>query len=114
MQCISVCQLQSSLHQLIAMLSSLEKVPETGRWRFIDVSEETERTMGDQAAEQVLQQYHGRILPERDPRVKQVNRVAHRILEASGLDPDHHASEGVSELDKWQSKGKMKGVDWKV
>lgn len=92
----------------------LEVVPETGRRRFIDVSEETERAMGDQAAEQMLQQFRGRILPATDPRARQVQRVVHRILEASGLDPDHHQSEGVQELDKWQSKGKMKGVDWKV
>lgn len=70
--------------------------------------------MGDQAAQEVLNQYKGRLLPNRDPRVQQVNRVVHRILKASGLDPDRHASGGIQELDKWNSKGKMKGVGWKV
>jgi len=92
----------------------LEKVPETGRWRFIDVSEATEREMGDQAAQEVLNQYKGRLLPARDPRVVQVNRVVHRILEASGLDAERHSSGGIQELDKWNSKGKMNGVNWKV
>ena len=60
-----------------------ERVPTTGRLRFIDVSESAERQMGDQAAEQVLQQYRRQILPRSDPRVRLVEKVAQRILDAS-------------------------------
>jgi len=42
--------------------------------------------MGEQASAEVLQQYKGRILSSTDPRSIQVERVAHRLIAASGLD----------------------------
>lgn len=63
----------------------LEKT-ETGRYRFIDVSEASEREMGRQASTQVLQQYRNAILPDSDRRVQQVKRVAWRLIRSAGLD----------------------------
>lgn len=60
----------------------LEQVPATGRWRFIDMSTQEERRMGEQAFQSTLQQYHAQILPSSSPTVHQVERVASRIIRA--------------------------------
>jgi hypothetical protein len=64
-------------------VAHLEKT-ETGRYRFIDVSPTTEEAMGDQAAQEVMQQYGRQLLPPSDSRVRQVKRVVRRLLDASG------------------------------
>ncbi|KAI5478244.1 mitochondrial inner membrane metallopeptidase Oma1 [Pseudohyphozyma bogoriensis] len=73
----TVVQLLSIFH--------LEKVPETGRWRFMDVSPAMEQQMGEQGFAEVMQQYRGKLLPDNHPLARQVQRVAHRIVDASGL-----------------------------
>lgn len=90
----------------------LEKT-ETGRWRFIDVSEAQERSMGQDASQQVLQQYRGAILPDSDRRVQQVKRVAHRLLKAGGLDsPD---APGIGVLQNYGTSNHPKSsVNWRV
>ena len=60
----------------------LEQVPATGRWRFIDITAQEERKMGEQAFQSTLQQYHAQILPSSSPAVHQVERVARRIIRA--------------------------------
>lgn len=88
---------------------------ETGRYRFMDTSEETERQMGDAAAKEILQQYAGAILPDNHPTTKYVRRVADRILHASGLDTATHGGGGMQSVsDQWGSSDRKKGVDWKV
>lgn len=74
----------------------LERVPSTGRLRFIDVSVEMEKAIGEQTFHQILQEYRGKFLPASDYRVQYVRRVAQRIIAAtkashdSGiLDADH-------------------------
>ncbi|KAG8993021.1 hypothetical protein FRB90_000813 [Tulasnella sp. 427] len=63
----------------------LERVEETGRWRFIDVSPEKERQYGQEADREVLQQLAGKILPPSHPLVKQVTKIASRIITAANL-----------------------------
>ncbi|PWN52866.1 hypothetical protein IE53DRAFT_339821 [Violaceomyces palustris] len=58
----------------------LEQVAQTGRWRFIDVSREQERQMGQATFQQTLSEYRGRILPAHHPISKQVRDVASRIV----------------------------------
>ncbi|SNX83056.1 related to OMA1 - Metalloendopeptidase of the mitochondrial inner membrane [Melanopsichium pennsylvanicum] len=60
----------------------LEQVPETGRWRFIDVSAAQEHQMGQETFRQTLSEYRDHILPSSHPYSKQVRSVASRIVAA--------------------------------
>ncbi|WFD36861.1 metalloendopeptidase [Malassezia cuniculi] len=62
---------------------NLEQVPSTGRWRFNDISIADEKEMGDQAFQQTLAQFRGRLLPESHPASVQVRRVVSRIVNAA-------------------------------
>ncbi|GAA5856215.1 hypothetical protein JCM8547_000824 [Rhodosporidiobolus lusitaniae] len=64
----------------------LEQVPETGRWRFIDVSREMERSMGDDGFKEILQEYRGKVLPDWSPEARHVQAVVKRIVRANGLE----------------------------
>ncbi|KAJ7126342.1 peptidase family M48-domain-containing protein [Mycena epipterygia] len=66
-------------------ICSLEVAPETGRRRFMAVSEEEETLVGKIALEQTLQDFRGRILPFDHPITLQVRRITRRILTASNL-----------------------------
>lgn len=88
--------------------ASLERVAETGRLRFIDVSEAQEREvsysglqakegrypavsswspsqLGYQTQLQTLNEYNGRLLSPNNPISRRVHKVASRIVEGSGL-----------------------------
>lgn len=83
----------------------------------MDVTEASEREMGEQAAQEILQQYSGKLLPESHPTSRYVRRVADRILAASGLDSESGAGDvGVLEdvSGAWKSLDRKKGVQWKV
>lgn len=60
----------------------LEQVPETGRWRFVDVSPAQEQALGQQEFQKVLAEYRARILPPNHPTSQHVRRVASRIVAA--------------------------------
>ncbi|SJX61907.1 related to OMA1-Metalloendopeptidase of the mitochondrial inner membrane [Sporisorium reilianum f. sp. reilianum] len=60
----------------------LEQVPETGRWRFINVSAAQEHELGQETFRQTLAEYRDRILPASHPYSKQVRAVASRIVAA--------------------------------
>ncbi|KAJ1029491.1 hypothetical protein NDA13_002738 [Ustilago tritici] len=73
----------------------LEKVPETGRWRFINVSPAQEHQMGQETYRQTLAEYQNQILPANHPHSKQVRAVASRIVAAldnavDGSNQPHH------------------------
>ena len=73
----------------------LEQVPETGRWRFIDVSPAQEHEMGQETFRQTLNEYRDRILPASHPYSKHVRSVASRIVAAldkavDGRNQPHH------------------------
>ncbi|ETS63029.1 hypothetical protein PaG_02803 [Moesziomyces aphidis] len=63
-------------------VTHLEQVPETDRWRFIDVSPEQEHEMGKQSLQQILSEYRDRVLPASHPYSKHVRAVASRIVAA--------------------------------
>ena len=63
----------------------LERVPETGRLRFIDVSEAQERELGLQTQLQTLKEYDRALLPPNHPVTKRVRKIAQRIVEGSNL-----------------------------
>ncbi|KAH9938786.1 peptidase family M48-domain-containing protein [Epithele typhae] len=66
-------------------VSHLEQVPESGRWRFMDVSLSTERKMAEEAHKMVRDEFHDKALPPNHPVTRHVRRVASQILEGSGL-----------------------------
>ncbi|KAH7359577.1 peptidase family M48-domain-containing protein [Pyrenochaeta sp. MPI-SDFR-AT-0127] len=74
---------------------NLEEVPVSGRRRFNIISPSMEEMIGKASVDQVKEEYKGRILPDHDPRVRQVTKVLERLLpfaEGEGL----------------------KGMDWEV
>jgi len=60
----------------------------SGRRRFNIISPELEAKLGASSADEVMQQFKGRILPSNDPRVQQIRRVLGRLApyaEQAGL-----------------------------
>ncbi|KAJ7255792.1 peptidase family M48-domain-containing protein [Mycena haematopus] len=66
-------------------VSHLENVPETGRRRFMAVSKKQEELLRQQALQETLDQFRGRILPLEHPLTQQVRRITRRIITASNL-----------------------------
>lgn len=64
----------------------LEKVPISGRMRFMDVTPRQEEAMAKQAYQEVMSQYGLRVLPPNHPYTRFVSRVAKRIVQVSGMD----------------------------
>ncbi|KAG7093373.1 hypothetical protein E1B28_007054 [Marasmius oreades] len=62
-----------------------KQVPETGRWRFINVGPTVEAKMGDLTRQQTYQEYQGQIVPPHHPVSIHVRRVVSQILAASNL-----------------------------
>ncbi|KAG2126057.1 peptidase family M48-domain-containing protein [Suillus clintonianus] len=63
----------------------LEKVPETGRWRFMDISPKYETNLAQAAYDELLAEFRGKVLPSNHPVTRHVQRVVNRILESSDL-----------------------------
>ncbi|KAH9850410.1 peptidase family M48-domain-containing protein [Lenzites betulinus] len=70
---------------LVYYLSHLEQVPETGRWRFMDISPKYEAMLAETAHEQLMKEFKGKVLPPNHPLSRHIRRVVERILEANGL-----------------------------
>lgn len=70
---------------VIYVVSHIETVEQTGRWRFMDTSVSTEVSLGLQAKDQTLKQYSGKILSPHHPQSKRVHKIATRIIESSHL-----------------------------
>jgi metalloendopeptidase OMA1, mitochondrial len=66
-------------------VSHLEKVPSTGRTRFMSISSKEEEYMSRQAYESVVSQYRQEFLPPYHPLVKKVKNVAERLIQVSGM-----------------------------
>ena len=64
---------------------SLEQVPETGRWRFMDISPRFEATLEKTSYTSLLSEFEDRILPANHPITRHVHRVVSQLLEASDL-----------------------------
>ncbi|KAJ7669503.1 hypothetical protein DFH06DRAFT_1321578 [Mycena polygramma] len=65
--------------------SSLESAPETGRRRFMAVSKNQEELIRQQALQETVQQFQGKILPLHHPLTQEVRRITRRIITASNL-----------------------------
>ena len=65
---------------------SLEQVPETGRWRFMDSSvvRYEKRAVASELA-QIKSEYQGRILPPNHPVTQQIRAIVQSILDANNL-----------------------------
>ncbi|EEH38561.2 hypothetical protein PAAG_08288 [Paracoccidioides lutzii Pb01] len=59
---------------------NLEVVPMTGRLRFNCISNEFEMQYGKQAYEMIVQEYHGRLLPDSHPLVRYVDSVFRKLF----------------------------------
>ncbi|TFY57182.1 hypothetical protein EVG20_g8641 [Dentipellis fragilis] len=66
-------------------VAHLEQVPETGRWRFMDISPKFEAALAEASYEQCMNEFGRRVLPPYHPATVHVRRVAARILEANNL-----------------------------
>ncbi|GAA5955262.1 hypothetical protein JCM8115_001897 [Rhodotorula mucilaginosa] len=64
----------------------LERVEETGRWRFMDVSPSMEVEMGEQAFQETIGEYGRKVLPDYHPQARYVQSVVKRIIHANGLE----------------------------
>lgn len=61
-------------------VSHLEKVPISGRTRYMDCDQQTETAMSTQAFTQILAQFKHQILPAYHPLTLYVKKVAERII----------------------------------
>ncbi|KZT66307.1 hypothetical protein DAEQUDRAFT_730423 [Daedalea quercina L-15889] len=66
-------------------VAHLERVEETGRWRFMDVSPRLEARLAKASHEELVAEYGRQVLPPNHPITRHVRRVVERILEASNL-----------------------------
>jgi len=66
-------------------ISHLEQVPQTGRWRFMNTSSETEAKLGEITRKELKHELADKILPPNHPFSIHVRRVASRILKHSQL-----------------------------
>ncbi|GAA5866347.1 hypothetical protein JCM3774_006625 [Rhodotorula dairenensis] len=64
----------------------LERVEETGRWRFMDVSPAMEVELGEQAFQETIGEYGRQVLPDYHPQARYVQGVVRRIIQANGLE----------------------------
>ncbi len=70
----------------VIYVTHLEPVPITGRQHLVLCSLDRERSLGKQAAAQVLSEFRGAVLPPSHPAARRVARVAARLVEALGED----------------------------
>ncbi|KAH7889853.1 peptidase family M48-domain-containing protein [Phlebopus sp. FC_14] len=66
-------------------VTHLEQVPETGRWRFMDISPKYEARLAETAYAELVSEFQGKILPANHPITRHVRRVVTDILQASNL-----------------------------
>lgn len=73
-------------------VANLEPAPVTGRKRFMIVSRELEKYLGDQGYEEMMQQVKPFLLPDYHPEVRMVKDVMRRLIkvcdETNALGPD--------------------------
>ncbi|KAI0919900.1 hypothetical protein AcW1_002967 [Taiwanofungus camphoratus] len=66
-------------------VTNLEKVPETGRWRFMDINPKFEAQLAKAAHDDLMAEFKGKLLPPNHPITRHVRRVVTQILESSDL-----------------------------
>lgn len=80
--------------------TSLEQVPETGRWRFMDISPRFEARLEKASYTSLLSDFDGKILPPHHPITRHVHRVVSDLLEASDLGSLHVSNPRKSQADE--------------
>ncbi|KAI0246822.1 peptidase family M48-domain-containing protein [Lactifluus subvellereus] len=70
---------------IVYYIYHLEQVPETGRWRFMDVSSKFEASLWEASYNELSKEFHGKLLPPTHVITQHVHRVVSRILEANDL-----------------------------
>ncbi|KAI9511952.1 peptidase family M48-domain-containing protein [Russula earlei] len=70
---------------IVYYIFHLEQVPETGRWRFMDVSARFEASLWEASYTDLSNQFLGKLLPPSHVITQQVHRIVSRILEANDL-----------------------------
>ncbi|KAL4074570.1 peptidase family M48-domain-containing protein [Scleroderma yunnanense] len=73
----------------IYYVAHLEQVPETGRWRFMDISPRFESKLAQAEYARLLTQFRGKVLPADHPITRHVRRVVTDILYANNLGTLH-------------------------
>ncbi|KAF8259043.1 hypothetical protein EI94DRAFT_1752577 [Lactarius quietus] len=63
----------------------LEQVPETGRWRFMDVSPKFEAALWEASHDELSKEYRSKLLPPSHVITQHIHRIVSRILEANEL-----------------------------
>ncbi|KZT30115.1 hypothetical protein NEOLEDRAFT_1153467 [Neolentinus lepideus HHB14362 ss-1] len=66
-------------------IAHLEQVPETGRWRYMDVDPKRETELAEEVHAQILKENKGKILPANHPLTQVVRDVAQQLLHANDL-----------------------------
>ncbi|KAK7044376.1 peptidase family M48-domain-containing protein [Favolaschia claudopus] len=100
----------------LMLIGSLENAPETGRRRFMAVSKQQEDFLRQQALQDTLRQFQGRILPIHHPLTQEVRRITRRIITASNLgylegDAAHADPESSALFDPWAEIMHMPGSE---
>ncbi|KAF8558402.1 hypothetical protein OG21DRAFT_1504142 [Imleria badia] len=84
---------------VVYYVAHLEQVPETGRWRFMDISPKFEAKLEKASYESLFSEFEGRILPAHHPITRHVHRVVSDLLEASDLGTLHSTNSPKSPAD---------------
>ncbi|KAI0321738.1 peptidase family M48-domain-containing protein [Amylostereum chailletii] len=63
----------------------LERVPETGRWRFMDITPQYEAKLWESSYQVLMDEFKGKVLPSDHVITRHIHRVVSRILEANDL-----------------------------
>lgn len=74
-----------SIGGVLYYVAHLEQVPETGRWRFMDISPRLDSKLAQASYAELLTQFRGKILPADHPITRHVRRVVTDILETNNL-----------------------------
>ncbi|KAL1942267.1 hypothetical protein VTO73DRAFT_6331 [Trametes versicolor] len=93
---------------VVYYVSHLERVPETGRWRFMDISPKYESSLAEESHQQLMQQFKGKVLPPNHPVTRHIRRVVERILEANNLGklkPSGEQPRVLPSVDVWSAIG---------
>ncbi|KAF8489552.1 peptidase family M48-domain-containing protein [Russula emetica] len=70
---------------VIYYIVHLEQVPETGRWRFMDVSPKFEAALWESSYTELSNQFRGKLLPPSHVITQHVHGIVSRILDANDL-----------------------------
>ncbi|TFK51247.1 hypothetical protein OE88DRAFT_1808039 [Heliocybe sulcata] len=66
-------------------VAHLERVPETGRWRYISIDPKMETKLAEQMHAQILRENKGKILPANHPLTRVVKEISEQLLNANNL-----------------------------